>query len=132
MNLSPLAKKLRLHTAHHALLLNPPAGYLETLGELPKDLLLDTEITGTYDFTHLFVRNSQDLKESIDRVLEAIQYDSLLWISYPKSSSGIETDLNRDTLWDAMLEKGIRPVTQVSVDQVWSAVRFRPAEEVGR
>ena len=132
MSLSPLTKKLRLHTAHHALLLNPPASYLESLGELPKDLLLDTEITGTYDFTHLFVSNFQELNEAIDRVLDAVQHDSLFWISYPKGSSEVETDLNRDSLWKAMLEKGIRPVTQVSVDPVWSAVRFRPIEVVGK
>jgi len=132
MTPSPLTIKLRLHTAHRALLLNPPAGYLESLGELPKDLLLDTEITGTYDFTHLFVKDSQDLHELIDQVLKAVQYDSLLWISYPKSSSLVETDLNRDSLWETMLEKGIRPVTLVSVDQVWSALRFRPADRVGK
>ena len=132
MTLSPLAKKLRLHTANRALILNPPTGYLESIGEKPEELCLDTEILGTYDFTHLFVKNSQDLMNVIDRVLAAIEHDSLLWISYPKGSSGVETDLNRDSLWEAMLPVGIRPVAQVSVDQVWSAVRFRPVEAVGK
>jgi hypothetical protein len=93
---------------------------------------IDEEISGVYDFAHLFVLNSVELETYIAQVLEAIECDALLWISYPKGSSGMETDLNRDSLWEAMKAKGIRPVTQVSVDEVWSALRFRPAEAVGK
>ena len=83
-------------------------------------------------FAHLFVKDRAELDQFIDQVLQVIEYDALLWISYPKGGSGVETDLNRDKLWAAMTEKGIRPVTQVSIDKVWSAVRFRPPEAVGR
>ena len=64
--------------------------------------------------------------------IAAVAYDGLLWISYPKRSSKVETDLSRDVLWDLMMETGLRPVTQVSIDDVWSALRFRPAEKVGK
>ena len=64
--------------------------------------------------------------------LDAVVFDGLLWVSYPKGSSGVETDLNRDILWEKLLSKGIRPVTQVSIDKVWSAIRFRPTDQVGK
>lgn len=64
-------------------------------------------------------------------MLQAVEYDAVLWISYPKGSSGVDTDLNRDKLWSALSDRGIRPVTQVSIDKVWSGLRFRPSEEVG-
>lgn len=132
MPLSPLAKKLRLHTTSRALLLNPPAGFLESLGEVPESLRVDLTIAGKYDYTHLFVWDSAELQQSIDQALVVLEYDAIFWVSYPKGSSGVKTDINRDSLWQQLKEKGLRPVTQVSVDQVWSALRFRPAEVVGK
>jgi len=64
--------------------------------------------------------------------IAALKYDGLLWISYPKRSSKVETDLTRDRGWEVMTEAGLRPVTQVSIDALWSALRFRPLERVGR
>jgi hypothetical protein len=132
MTFSPLAKKLRLHTVRRLLLLNAPPGFLESLGDLPQDLQVEIKPAGTYDFVHLFVKDSTELRAQIDLALQAVEYDALLWISYPKGTSGVKTDLNRDTLWQAMKEKGVRPVTQVAVDEVWSALRFRPVEAVGK
>ena len=64
--------------------------------------------------------------------LESITYDGVLWISYPKRSSKVKTDLSRDVGWDVVANAGLRPVTQVSVDETWSALRFRPLEQVGK
>ena len=132
MAISALAKKLRLQSAQRALILNAPQGYLEMLGEMPEGLEIEQEPSGKFDFAHLFVKDRNELEQFIDQVLRAIEYDAILWISYPKGSSGVKTDLNRDKLWKALADKGIRPVTQVSIDKVWSAMRFRPHEEVGR
>ena len=131
MAISALAKKLRLQSAQRALILNAPEGYLETLGEVPAGVTIEQKPTGEFDFAHLFAKDRKELERFIDRVLQAIQYDAILWISYPKGSSGVETDLNRDKLWKALSDRGIRPVTQVSIDEVWSAMRFRPPEQVG-
>lgn len=49
-----------------------------------------------------------------------------LWVAYPK---GNRTDVNRDTLWPILAEHGLRPVAQVSLGEVWSALRFRPLRE---
>ncbi len=48
---------------------------------------------------------------------------AVLWVFYPK---GNVTDINRDSLWPMLAEHGLRPVTQVAVDDTWSALRFRP------
>ena len=126
------AKKLRLQSAQRALILNAPKGYLEMLGEMPEGLEIEQEPSGKFDFAHLFVKDRNKLEQFIDQVLQAIKYDAILWISYPKGGSGVKTDLNRDKLWKAVVDKGMRAVTQVSIDKVWSAIRFRPPEEVGR
>jgi hypothetical protein len=129
--ISPLGKKLRFHVAQRALILNAPESYWEALGEVGGEPQIDTEPTGEYDFAHLFVSNQAELEERIGPVFKILLDDAILWISYPKGSSGIETDLNRDKLRELLADKGIRPVAQVSIDQVWSAMRFRPLENVG-
>ena len=49
-----------------------------------------------------------------------------LWVLYPKAN---RTDVNRDTLWPILAGYGLRPISQVAVDEVWSALRFRPLRE---
>ena len=132
MVISGFAKKLLLHRAQHALLLNAPEGYLEVLGEVPEGVTIEREPSGQFDFAHLFVKDRNELEQFIDQVLQVIDHDAILWISYPKGTSGVKTDLNRDVLWKTLSDKDIRPVSQVSIDRVWSAIRFRPPEEVGR
>jgi hypothetical protein len=131
MPLSDIAKKLRLQDCKRALIMNAPEGYRQILGEPPEGVVIDSEPSGTVDFAQLFVQNREQLDLAIDRVLEVIEFDSLLWISYPKGRSGVTTDLNRDRLSEILADRGIRPVAQISIDSVWSAMRFRPQTAVG-
>lgn len=126
-----LVKKLRIQPGQRVLLLNAPEGYVEYLGDLPEAVQVERETVGEYDLVHLFVRNSEDLDRLLQLAMDALKYDALFWISYPKRSSKVTTDLSRDVLWELMADTGLRPVMQVSVDEVWSALRFRPAERVG-
>jgi hypothetical protein len=131
---SPLIKKLRIQPGQHLLVLNAPPGYVESLGNLPEDAQLSEQPDpgAEYDFGHLFAKNSSELAELVSTAVSAVKYDGLLWVSYPKKSSKVETDLSRDVLWELPGETGLRPVTQVSIDKTWSAIRFRPNEKVGK
>jgi hypothetical protein len=128
---STLIKKLKLKTGMRALILNSPAVYIEMLGELPGGVIIDDRIDGIYDFVHLFVRSQEELDRFEDQAIRAVRDDGLLWISYPKGGSKVKTDLNRDKLWEALSGKVIRPVSMISIDEVWSAMRFRPIDAVG-
>ena len=130
MGLTPLAKKLRIGPGQRLLVVNPPPGYLAQLGELPGGAELFDEPNGTFDFVHLFVRNQSELQQLGPGVLTAIKYDGVLWLSYPKNAAKVETDLTRDRGWELLSEAGLRPVTQVSIDDTWSALRYRPVERV--
>lgn len=128
---SPLVKKLRIQTGQRILILNAPSGYTESLGELPEGVEMSEVPEGEFDFVHLFVKDSNEFASLGPAAIEAIKYDGLLWLSYPKRSSKVESDLTRDVMWELMADTGLRPVTQVSIDPVWSALRFRPWDEVG-
>jgi hypothetical protein len=73
-----------------------------------------------------FARMRADLTSVASPAIEAAREDRLAWIAYPKGGQ-LGTDLNRDSLGRATTELGVRPVRQVSLDEVWSALRLRPA-----
>jgi hypothetical protein len=113
-----LVKKLRIQPGQRMLILNPPSDFLESLGDLLEGVRVSESPEGKFDFVHLFVRNSAQLNDQVPAAIEAVEYDGLLWISYPKRSSKVETNLTRDVLWGLMADTGLRPVTQVSIDNV--------------
>lgn len=118
-----LIKKLRLKPTYHTHIINPPIGYGNQLGLVGKS-------KGPFDFIHLFVNTGSELKRKAPTVLRQIQPDGVLWISYPKKSSSQKTDFNRDKCWEVMKTFGYRAVSQISIDETWSAMRFKPAEKV--
>ncbi len=127
-----LQKKLRVQPGLGMLVLNAPEGYMETLGPLPEGAHVETEPTGTFEWGQGFVRDVMELRLLAPQARDAVNYDGLLWISYPKKSSKIATDISRDVAWEVMKEFGLRPVFQVSIDETWSALRFRPTEQAGK
>ena len=94
--MNPLLKKLRLQPGQRALILNAPAGYVEGLGELPEGITLTQAPDGeAFDFVHLFVKDSAQFATFGPLARQAIKYDGILWISYPKGSAKVKTDLSR-------------------------------------
>ena len=67
-----------------------------------------------------------ELPGTASQAIAAARDDRLAWIAYPKAGQ-LGTDINRDSLASAVSELGVRPVRQVAIDAVWSALRFRPA-----
>lgn len=119
-----LVKKLLLKPGFRSIVLNPPNGYLPKLSSLP----VESELNGKFDFVHLFVRNKEEAELMGPKAVEAVKPEGVLWISYPKSSSKIKTDINRDKGWDSIKAMGFVGVSMISIDETWSAMRFRPVE----
>lgn len=82
--------------------------------------------------TLVFVNNSGEFLDFLKNRLEYIESDSVLWFAYPKGTSKIKTDINRDTIRKTGEAYGITTVTAISIDETWSALRFRPIEKVGK
>jgi hypothetical protein len=75
----------------------------------------------------LFARNRLGLETLGEPFFHAARDDRLAWLAYPKAGQ-LDTNLSRDVLRELTRPQGVRPVRQVSIDQVWSALRFRPAQ----
>lgn len=73
-----------------------------------------------------FVRRSDELPALAESAIAAARDDRLAWVAYPKGGQ-LGTDINRDSLATMLMAHGIQPVRQVALDDIWSALRFRPA-----
>ena len=120
--------KLKFKPEFTALVLNAPAKIKEALQKNGFDAV--NKAGSVYDFVMVFVTSHKELEDHIGETMKALKYDNHFWINYPKGSSKLHTDLNRDTLWKAMEKTGYRPVTLIAFDEDWSAMRFRHVEKV--
>jgi hypothetical protein len=123
-----LVKKLQMKVGQQFYVLNSPANADLLLASLPIAL----EARAPYPALLVFLNNLADIERLYGEATRLVQPDGLLWLAYPKMSSGIKTDINRDRLWDAVKPSGWRPVRQVALDDTWSALRFRPADMLGK
>jgi len=135
---NPLFKKLLMKPGYRVAILHAPADFPKSPAELPEAAKLFDEGTiaaepaNSLDLVLLFVSSAQDVAERLPRALAALKPGGLLWIAYPKKSSKIKTDISRDYGWDAAKAAGLVGVALISVDDTWSAMRFRRSDEVGK
>lgn len=130
--MNDLAKKLRVTAGARVLTLGAPATFPALLEPLPENAQLSTRIGGTYDVVLFFVTDSATLQKGLTRAMGALRDGAVFWICYPKKSSGIKTDLSRDDGWKSVFDAGFGPVTQVAVDETWSALRFKLESTIER
>jgi hypothetical protein len=112
-----LAKKLNLKDGMKARVLGKPAGV--DLGDVA------STTSARADAVLLFVKTLAEVDAKGAPFVEAAREDRLAWVAYPKAGQ-LGTDLNRDILWKHLQAQGIDGVRQVALDDVWSAMRFRP------
>lgn len=108
---------------------NAPQGFAERLAPQLEGVEIVAGPEAAADALLLFVNNmaeAQALTPGAVAVAAAVKPEGILWVAYPKGSSKMRTDINRDTLWPVVQAHGWRPVRQVAIDEVWSALRFRP------
>ncbi len=128
-----LVKKLNLKPGMSVLVINAPDGYIERLrADFPDGVVHDLAERpggkGHFDCVHLFVRDSGELESFYNTAHAAMRDNTLFWISYPKQSSGVKSDLNRDSLHVRIISDGWQGVRQVSLDDIWSALRYKRPE----
>jgi hypothetical protein len=132
MSNKSLADKLHIKSGYTVNVINPPEGYWDHLKNvLPDHVSIEKKPDGTFDFTQLFVKDLAELEIWVPKAIGTIRFDGLLWITYPKKSGDLNSDLSRDVLVEQMKFYDLKAVTQISVDDTWSAMRFRPKTKVG-
>lgn len=124
-----LAQKLLIKSGNRIALVNAPPGYAERLQPLPDGAEV-VDLQPGLDVVQVFAHDKAELERAAD-AFGSVRDGGLLWVCYPKGGKKAATDLNRDLLWQELSKVGLAGVTLVAVDDTWSAMRFRAADEVG-
>jgi hypothetical protein len=123
-----IAQKLGLGEGMNLALINAPRA--DILGETPSLVGTDHEPQlPAYDAIIIFATSFAEMRTFVDGAIGSYKPKGLLWLCYPKLTSKLAGDLNRNELMNFI--EDFRPVTQVALDDDWSAMRFRRHEEVG-
>ncbi len=120
-----VAEKLLIKDGYRIAIVNPPAGYLNTMGKLPGKVSRAEVKDGDLDFIQSFVTSRKDLEASLATLKAALKSNGLLWVTYPKGTSKTKTDINRDSINAYAQTIGLQGVAMVSVDDTWSALRLK-------
>jgi hypothetical protein len=126
-----IVKRLGIRPGYKLLILNAPDGYVDTIGTLPEGVQLHTSADGgKYDLVQTFTSSKADVDRLAPTALVALKDGGLLWFAYPKKTSKIKTDINRDVGWDVVNNAGMEGVAIISLDDTWSSLRFRPSQDI--
>lgn len=120
---TPLLKKLGIKEDQTLYLFQPPSHY-HTLVGLPKTVMIKKNLSGNLDFIHLFVKDQKTFEQSFIRSAEHLRKDGMLWVSWPKKSSKVPTDLDENKIREFGLRTGLVDVKVCAVDEVWSGLKF--------
>jgi hypothetical protein len=121
-----VARKLLIKPGNSVWVSDPARSGL--IGELPEGVRAAPALADA-DVAVVVVDDERGLRALADAHREVLGAPRALWLLYPK---GNRIALNRDSLWRLMADYGVRPITQVAVDEVWSALRFRPLTDEER
>ena len=120
---SSLATKMKRKPGDRAPIIHAPSGYEAAFKGMPRAA---NSLTGRFDWIQVFVRDQAELNQLAPKAAWALGADGLLWLSFPKGSSKIQTDLTRDKGWDILRTIDLKWVTLISVNETWSAFALRP------
>jgi hypothetical protein len=126
MAVRSLAEKMKLKPGSRAAVVGAPGGSLEELGPLPAGVEVSTRLRGSFDWVQVFAKTRAEVETLVPQAIKTLKPESVLWISFPKGTSKIQTDLTRDVGWEALEGADLKWVTLVSVNDTWSAFALRP------
>ena len=120
----PLIRKLGFKAPLKLLVVHAPAEYQTWLGDLPEGLKLVTEDSKPIEAAHIFATESPFLDATLSRLRKELKQDGFVWVSWPKKSSKIITDITEDTIREIALPLGFVDVKVCSVSDMWSGLKL--------
>jgi hypothetical protein len=117
-------QKLGIKPGFRIFVAGAPADYGNIVGELPDGAKLVSQMKAPLDMVHLFARQAKGLAAKLSRYRDAIAADGMIWVSWPKKSSGAVTDLSDIVVREVALPLGLVDIKVCAVDETWSGLKF--------
>ena len=121
---TPLVKKLGLKEGSQFYVYGSPVQYETLLGALPDNTVQKNRLLKNIDFVHYFTKSQSELEKFLPRALDAISRGGMIWISWPKKSSKILSDVCEDSIRTAALPIGLVDVKVCAIDDIWSGLKL--------
>ena len=119
---TPLAKKLGIKTTVVAI--NEPPGYRKLLGQAAKGVIFPAQLENSSDFVHLFTTRRDELERHLAKLRSTIAETGVVWVSWPKKSSRVPTDVTEDVIRAVAVPLGFVDVKVCAVDETWSGLKL--------
>jgi hypothetical protein len=120
-----VAQKLLIKEGCRILFLNAPKGYNSLLGKLPEDVVVLKQPSEPVDLIQFFAMDRKTLEEQLPQFKPLLRPGGLLWVTYPKGSSKLRADINRDSINAFARTLGLQGVAMIAIDADWSALRLK-------
>ena len=121
---TPLIKKLGIKEGARVAFVNAPDDFQATLGELPAAVKLMKATTKSLDLILFFVLSERVLVREFAKLAERLTSNGMIWIAWPKKSSGVETDLTFERVQRIGLDAGLVDVKICAINETWSGLKF--------
>ena len=119
-----LSQKLGIKPGTNVVVINGPENYRKRLGKLPDGARLSDRVTTESDFVHFFTKRRGELQRQLPRLRAKLSDTGTLWVSWPKKSAGVRTDVTEDMIRDVALPLGLVDTKVCAVDEIWSGLKL--------
>ena len=127
---TPLAKKLGIGTGHRVWLTQAPANYKTLVAPLPDGVTFVSKPSSTTDVAHLFTSKRRELEKTLRTLRSALKPEAAIWVSWPKKTSKVPTDITEDVIRDVALPMGFVDIKVCAVDDTWSGLKLVVRKEL--
>jgi len=121
---TPLAKKLGIKAPLTMLLINPPEEYIMWIGGVPDGVRLLSKVKPPIEAVHVFTTESAFLNATLSKLRKDLKQDGFIWVSWPKKSSKVSTNITEDTIREIALPLGFVDIKVCAVSEVWSGLKL--------
>lgn len=121
---TPLSKKLGIKEGFLIRLVNQPAHYFDLFADMPGNISVVTDKRSKKDLIHYFTKQVKELVKDMIGLKNEIKPGGMIWISWPKKTSKIETDVTEDMIRELALANGLVDIKVCAVDEVWSGLKL--------
>lgn len=127
---TPLATKLGFQEGFRVRITGAPTNYLELVSPIPKNVTISNSIRKGINIWHFFTRSLSELEAALPQLMTSIQPNGVIWVSWPKKSSGVPSTVTEDSIRTVALPLGLVDVKVCAVDETWSGLKLVVRKEL--
>jgi hypothetical protein len=121
---TPLAQKLGIRPDMAVVLISAPANYRKLLGRIARSVEFSDQIKNASNFVHIFTKSRGELEKRLSILRQKMADTGIVWVSWPKKSSGVATDVTENVVRAVALPLGFVDVKVCAIDETWSGLKL--------